>query len=385
MVNAWIKAPGVAWLGQFFLPLGPLLGDQRALLASVVACQVTSLAMIFASASRLGTGRDAAVTGALVLASSPLFVWSTHEYLAEALQVVTVAWSLRSLALAGRSHNPIAIAAQLPGLAAVAMLSKISSPLYVALPIAATGALLVRRAPPVPRATRALAPAPGAVIAALGSITAVLGAAFWYGRNFDAALEHARIAREDSGLYGTERGFGAELLEWIDRMTDATFLPLVAVGIGLLVVSALGYKLFRGGHSCGSSRASPRRGSLCGSACSRHPRLRDAAERGRAVPASGRTVRRPRGFARRVTRPAVPRGGCDRAAVRRVALRDASGVRNRPCRTAELLSPRGATPRCEAADSAGSAGRFRPVPRRALVGSWSSAPSIPGSTPTPSR
>jgi 4-amino-4-deoxy-L-arabinose transferase-like glycosyltransferase len=175
MVDALgIKPPGVVWLAQFFLPLGPLVDDQRALLDSVLICQVVSVAVVFASASRLRTGLGAAMTGAFVLASAPLFVWTSHEYLAEVLLVLSVAWSVLLLALAGRSHNPIAIAAQLPGLAAVAMLAKISSPLYIALPIAATGVLLI----PQLRESRAdiarWARAPGAVIAALGSITVVL-------------------------------------------------------------------------------------------------------------------------------------------------------------------------------------------------------------------
>jgi hypothetical protein len=262
MTNAFgSKAPGVAWLGQFFLPLGPFVGDQRALLASVVACQIASLALLFASARSLEAGLAASLVGALVLGASPLFVWTTHEYLAEGLLILTVAWSLLLLALAGRSDNPIALAAQLPGLAAVSMLAKVSSPLYLALPICATVALLVPQLRNGATHLRHWLRSSATIVAGLASTLAVLGTARWYRVNLDATLEQARIAREDNGLYGSQRGLGAELSEWTNRMTDATFLPLVASGIGVVVVVALGYKLVRG------PRRRPGRSMLVGGMC----------------------------------------------------------------------------------------------------------------------
>ena len=247
MVSAFgSKAPGIAWLGQFFLPLGRIIGDQRALLASVVVCQIGALAMMFGICRRLGGGVLVAFAGTLVLGASPLFVWATHEYLTEPLQTLTVVWSLLLLTLAGRTANPLAIGAQLPGVVAVALLAKLSSPLYIALPIAATAALLIPGILQGSHRRSAWLRAPTAVAAAAGSTVAMVGAGGWYIVNIDETFAHARLARADTGLYGTERRLGAELSEWTARLADSTFLPAVSVGMGLVVLIALGWKLLRG-------------------------------------------------------------------------------------------------------------------------------------------
>jgi len=241
------KAPGTAWLGQFFLPLGWLIGDRHALLVSIVVCQIGSLALVFALSRRLATGSTPALAGTLVLGAAPLFVWTTHEYITEALQTLTVAWSLLLLTIAGRTWNPLAIAAQVPGVVGVAMLAKFSSPLYIGLPVAATVVLLVPRILERTTARSTHLRAPSTILAAAVSAIAVVGAVLWYAPNLDTALEHARIARSDTGLYGSERGLWEELGEWVDRLGDASFLPAVGVALAVVVAAAVAFKLVRGG------------------------------------------------------------------------------------------------------------------------------------------
>jgi hypothetical protein len=240
------KPPGVAWLGQFFVPFGSVVGAQRALLASIVACQIGSLAMIYVALRRLAVEPACAFAGTLLLAASPLFVWMTHEYFAEGLLTLVVAWSLLLLTLSGRTSNPVSIAAQLPGLLAIGMLAKLSSPLYLGVPVASTAVFLGRSMLTGSVDWPACVRSPRAITAAIASALAVVGAASWYRRNLDSALEHARIAQTDNGYYGTDRGLWTELSEWTTRFSDTTFLPAVAVGIGLIFVVALGWKLVRG-------------------------------------------------------------------------------------------------------------------------------------------
>ena len=232
------KPPGVAWLGQFFVPLGPLIGDDRALLVSIVLCQMASIGLLVVLGRRLGAGTLATVAGTMLLGTAPLFVWITHEYFAEPLQTVTVIWSLLLLVLVCRTTDPIVIVSQLPGLLAVAMLAKLSSPLYLVLPIAVTGLVAATRIAAPGYERRAALRNPRSVLAGLGSTGAVVAAIHWYRANVDEALDHARQAADD-GLYGTERSFPRELSEWVDRMIDSTFLPLIGLALAVVVLLAL--------------------------------------------------------------------------------------------------------------------------------------------------
>ena len=73
------KPPAVAWLGQFFVPLGGVLGGvSTALLLSIVVTQAAILALVFTTCRRLGLSDLAAGVGALLVAASPLFVSCHH-------------------------------------------------------------------------------------------------------------------------------------------------------------------------------------------------------------------------------------------------------------------------------------------------------------------
>lgn len=230
------KPPAVAWLGQFFVPLGRTIGDQEiAMLLSVVACQAATVGLVFAACRRLRVGQVASLAAALLVASSPLFVSMSHEYFAEPVQTLAIAWCL--FVLASASNWPLALTVvQMPGVLALAMLSKLSSPVYLAAPVAAVALLtLVGRRSRDHR--REWKPTAAVVTSGVTSALLVGGAVAWYWVNAHAALEHARTAGSDSGLYGQDRGFLRELPEWLGRFEDAVFLP--HAGIVLLVIAAL--------------------------------------------------------------------------------------------------------------------------------------------------
>jgi 4-amino-4-deoxy-L-arabinose transferase-like glycosyltransferase len=232
-----LKPPAVAWLGQLFVPLGEVLGeDTRALLLSIVLCQAASLSLVYLAARRLD-GAAAAVLATLLVGGSPLFVALSHEYFAEPIQMVAVVWLL--LVLAGAAYSPPALTlAQLPGAIALGMLAKLSSPAYMA-PLAAGAVLLLvlhRQVLPRPRRTRERV---AVVVSGAISALLVLGAFVWYRINLDTALEHARNASADTGLYGVDRGFVRQFPEWVERMGNAAFIPFAWIVAGGLVVAAL--------------------------------------------------------------------------------------------------------------------------------------------------
>ena len=66
-----IKAPGTSWLGQFFVPVGRLIGNSDAgLLLSIVLTQWLVLLLVFKSLGDLtGGNRLLALTGAVLVAA----------------------------------------------------------------------------------------------------------------------------------------------------------------------------------------------------------------------------------------------------------------------------------------------------------------------------
>jgi 4-amino-4-deoxy-L-arabinose transferase-like glycosyltransferase len=232
-----LKPPAVAWLGQLFVPLGEFVGDDaRALLLSIVVCQAASLSFVYLAVRRLD-GNTAAVLATLLVGASPLFVSLSHEYFAEPVQAVAVTWLL--FILAGAAYSPASLTlAQLPGAIALGMLAKLSSPPYMA-PLALGAVVLLalqRKTLPQQRRTRerVAVVASGAI-----SLLLVLGALGWYRVNLDAALEHARNASADTGLYGVDRGFARQFPEWIERLGDAAFIRYAWILVGGLAIVAL--------------------------------------------------------------------------------------------------------------------------------------------------
>ncbi len=87
------KAPLIAWIGQFFVPLSEILGIHESLLLSI---WLTSLIAIFItykySYIASNQSRVISLLSVLIVCSSPLFVGLSHEYLTEIYQVLGIAY-----------------------------------------------------------------------------------------------------------------------------------------------------------------------------------------------------------------------------------------------------------------------------------------------------
>jgi hypothetical protein len=241
MANAFgIKPPGVAWLGQFFVPWGRLIGSiEFSLLLSVVVTMAGTIALTALAAARLSHRPTvAAATAALTIGSAPLFVSMSHEYFADPLQAFAVAWLLYAMASATRWRPALTIATVVAAFA-LGLLAKVSSPAYVALPgcVALVGAFRARHrsaAGPAYRDKQVVA----TVVVALALVLGDLG---WYSRNLHGALQHAEVAA-NSTLWGSGAPFGDRLPLWFGRLQDALLLPYF--GQAILVVIAIGAASF---------------------------------------------------------------------------------------------------------------------------------------------
>jgi hypothetical protein len=229
-----VKPPAIAWLGQFFVPLGGLLGsEQAALLFSVVLTQAVSVALVYEAGRRVSEGRVVpALAGALLTASAPLFVALSHSYFVEPIQTMSVAWVI-FIMVSARCWHPSLTVAQLIAAISLGLLAKVATPLYVAAPACAALLFSVtarpnRAGPCWWREKRFLASA--ALATALACATAA-----WYGKNLHAALRQARLASANT-LYGTEGPFSSKLDFWIHRLEDALFLPNIDVALGAVLL-----------------------------------------------------------------------------------------------------------------------------------------------------
>lgn len=251
-----IKAPGLAWIGQFFAPVGQCLGSiETGLLLFVVLTQWATLVLSWKTLDRLFPGRvGLAALGILFIASAPLFVGMSHQYFVEPLQLFAVAYFFW-LAVAAPSLERWQVVAHLLIATPLAMLAKITSPLYCLFPGLLALYIGLRR-PPAPNS-----PAPGWRKAApwftLGSFLLV-GALAWYGKHGRAILHFAREASsgELAAPYGHTDTFVHQLQFWLSASQRSFLAPAALVMVGLAVLAIVGVKLtaiVRGGFRCSVS------------------------------------------------------------------------------------------------------------------------------------
>jgi hypothetical protein len=228
------KPPAVAYLGQFFVPLRHLTGSiDVALRLSVLLAQLLTLALVWRTGRQLGSSTPLVpLAGCLLVAAAPLFVGLSHQYFAEPVQALAVAWAFYAALASAQWGRPEALG-HLLGAAGLGMLAKASTPLYCLLP----GLLAARRL--LPGARQAAPTAPGALVRGLlalaaGGALAALAVA-WYRHNF-AAVYRDFLCQ----FYGTNGVLWDKLARWARALRNDLFLPVsFDLCVGLLAVAAL--------------------------------------------------------------------------------------------------------------------------------------------------
>jgi hypothetical protein len=233
------QAPGVSWFGQFFVPLGYVLGSiDVGLLLSILLTQALTLMLMYRSVWELsGRNQLVSVTGCLVIASAPLFVAMSHLYLTEPLQLLAVTWFLLIMSFAPK-WNRAFILSQLLVATPVAMLAKVSSPLYCLGPALVALWYVCKPAP------SSFVRHNGRVSVALaGGILLNLAAIAWYYRNIMYVMHHISVASSGqiAELYGKKDSFLNAMLFWLGAIQNSFFLPMTLLISGLI----LGFGLMR--------------------------------------------------------------------------------------------------------------------------------------------
>ena len=232
------QAPGVSWLGQFFVHFGFLLGSiDIGLLLSIILTQAVTLLLLCRALRELSDRTEAvAITGCLAAASAPLFIAMSHQYLTEPLQLCAVAWFLSIMCFAPKWNRSF-ILGQLLVATPVAMLAKVSSPLYCVGPAFIALYYLFQPAS-VPRQSG------GSriqlVLILVAGLLLNVAAIRWYSRNMKRITEH--ISAASSGpiaeIYGKSDTFVNTLIYWFEALQNSFFLPVTFILVSILCASA---------------------------------------------------------------------------------------------------------------------------------------------------
>lgn len=240
-----MKPPAVAWIGQFFVPLGLSVGSVDAgLLFSIWMTHLVALMVVYRALMVLSGGRTLVATaGTLVVGAAPLFIGLSTQYFAEPSQTLAVAWFVLIMVRAPQWPRAL-LGAQLVAATSFAMLAKTTSPLYCTGPGLVALVYLIHRAPRSSTPDRS-----GRSALWVWWILALVlagAASVWYGRNFEAALHHAMTASFGpvAESFGGRGPFVHVFHEWTRIAMRVFFLPPTATLMGAFVVLGAARRLF---------------------------------------------------------------------------------------------------------------------------------------------
>jgi len=233
------RAPGIAWLGQFFVPIGGAAGSIEAgLLCAILTAQIGSIALFYKAVREFAPGRRlVAVAGILLFAGAPLFVAMSHQYFPEPFQLFGVTYFF-FLAVTGHKMRRIKLMGHLLLATAIALLANINAPVYCALPgLMATYGLMRRRNSEHEAAQkRAL----WEWVGLFGGMVLCVACATWYVRNLPALREALKLRTflEFTTNYGRPT-FHGKLSDWLSALQSSFELRWVIFGQVLLVGSGV--------------------------------------------------------------------------------------------------------------------------------------------------
>ncbi|MEE3715443.1 hypothetical protein V2H45_01640 [Tumidithrix elongata RA019] len=243
------KAPGVAWFGQLFVPLGSAIGSIDAgLLLSILVTQLMTLVLMFETFIELSGGRKLiAMTGCLAIASAPLFVAMSHQYFVEPMQTLAVAWFVLIMSFAPKWSKKL-ILNQLIAATSFAMLAKVSSPMYCLGPGLVGLAYLFRKKERSPIQNyekwerQAIA---GSFILAILLTTAALA---WYVKNWNSISSYVISVSSDESfqsLYGKKDSLINKILYWLDATRSSFFYQGTSILVIMTFILAISIAIFR--------------------------------------------------------------------------------------------------------------------------------------------
>lgn len=241
MVHAFgTKAPGIAWIGQFFVPVGQLFHSiEFSFLLFIILTQLATLILTYHIGKELFPGETLfALTASLFVASTPLFVGLSHQYVTEPLQLLAVTYFYWIAAKAPKLDfwN---ILIHLMFAASLSMIAKASSPLYCILPglFAVFYALKSLRSAPSEAIDFPVSRIPLILVGTIFLSASVI----WYVVNFDHVRRFIKIASSSKVAldYGNKVILSNKLLYWLAAFKLNFFVPKVSLLFGIILLLAI--------------------------------------------------------------------------------------------------------------------------------------------------
>ena len=238
------KAPGVAWFGQFFVPLGAAISSiDTGLLISILATQLMTLILMFKTFIELSGGRNLiAITGCLTIASAPLFVAMSHQYLVEPMQTFAVAWFVLIMSFAPKWDKKLT-ASQLIAATAFSMLAKVSSPMYCLGPGLLIIAYLFRKKEFTNDTNNKKWKYQVIILSFIIAILLTILALIWYGKNWSTISNYVTLVSSDESFqsfYGKKDTLINKILHWLDATRSSFFDQ----GTSILVITTFTVAIF---------------------------------------------------------------------------------------------------------------------------------------------
>lgn len=232
-----MKAPGLLWIGQAFVPIGQALGSiNTGLLLSVLGAIVAVFILVFIALWQLTEGRlFIAVSGVLLVALAPMLLMMSHHYLVEPLQMLAVAWFLLIMSSAP-SWNRITLLGNIIAASCLAVLAKASSPIYLLAPgILSLGFVFGLG----DSHQRIHLKSQRTLIALVAVVPVFIGTMLWYWKNGSAVLMHVSAASSGqiAAMWGQSDTFYGSLMYWLSVVRDQLFTPVTRL-IFLAVATA---------------------------------------------------------------------------------------------------------------------------------------------------
>ena len=240
------KSPGVAWLGQFFVPLGDQVGSvESGLLLSVVLCSALTLFFLMDIGTFLWQeDRRGGWLMALFAAACPLFIGMNHQFMVESMQLLGVTYVLW-LAAVGEGKSRLWLCAHGFMAVSLAMLAKASSPLYCGFAgLIFLARILVTKQNCSPRHSKEQFLELFYLTIALLLCVATFA---WYLHNLARLREHI-VASASGGVamhYGRSPQFWPKWKFWVSASQEAVTLPSIALMVVLLTLSSLIVRLVK--------------------------------------------------------------------------------------------------------------------------------------------
>jgi hypothetical protein len=220
-----MKPPGIVWIGQFFVPLGQVLGSiETGLLLSVLLTQFGLLLFIFRIGQQmLPDSRLIAVAGTVFAAGGQLFVGLSHQLFPEPLQALSVAWVFFVVSKSEQWPKP-RIALHLIAALVLGALAKGTTPFYCIFP-GIYAAFVFLRKPKTSTFAEEWKSLPSRVLMAACALAALAGAV-WYAHNFSYVWQHMR--ESSSGELALNYGFRASVARKLIVWTALAYQSFLA-------------------------------------------------------------------------------------------------------------------------------------------------------------